>query len=100
MLLGSHKVYTGKCVDISGEDMHEGEHDLGQKSSKEECLAGCKENVFAHGCEYYEPKGKCTRHDSPKVDSGKGHSNYTCAIISGNILVKIQTKLHVRRVSN
>ena len=99
---GSHREYRGGCADKDGTAINQGKKDLGhlgQKFTKDECLAECredrKENVFATGCEYKTFGSKCSSH-SLTVGSGTGSgSGDICFVYLGKTLSNTPTRAQV-----
>ena len=64
----------GWCLDLKGKELKKGDQiSLANVQSAEECLALCKKEKDAKGCEYNKD-GKCSYHDN-LVASANGHQD-------------------------
>ena len=71
----------GWCLDLKGNELKKGDQiSLANVKTPEECLALCKKEKGAKGCEYNKD-GKCSYH-SKLVASGNGHQDYICWILT------------------
>ena len=71
----------GWCLDLKGKELKKGDQiSLANAKSAEECLALCKKEKEAMGCEYNKD-GKCSYYAN-LVASGNGHQDYICWIFT------------------